>query len=405
MMKEIDANVLIVEDNAINRTLLVKGIQKFVENVDSVSNAKKALMMCHEKYFDMFLLDIHLPIMNGIELAVKIKSSLKYKETPIIFITGSQEVEDMNKCYDAGGVDFVIKPYSMAEVKRRIALHHEMYRNKQKLNVFNQEMESKVKIQADQLISADRLATLGTLSASIAHEINNPLAFISANIQIIEKYWDFLKPIIADHQSKGNSDKDAVRMKYILDELPKSFDGMRNGVKRLSGIASQLKSFVHKGNNKNKIRKEVSVALIIEESIALFKPHLLNKKSLSVKLPSNHITILANPQEIEQVVLNLLINAMHATESKPDAKIKISVDLIKEKVAISILDNGYGVSEEHIDNLFEPFFTTKEKGKGTGLGLSIAKQIIEGHQGELNFKNNSIGAEFTINLPLRSESK
>ncbi|PCJ63378.1 MAG: hypothetical protein COA79_00800 [Planctomycetota bacterium] len=401
----IDANILIVEDNPINRKLLNQGIQRFTRNVDSATNAQSALTMCQNNYYDMLLFDIHLPMMSGIELATKIKGTEKYKETPIIFITGSQDQSEMNQCYDAGGVDFVTKPYSMAEVKRRISLHYEMYVNRIKLKEFSKEMETKVNIQSEQLVSADRLVTLGTLSASISHEINNPLAFISANIQIIEKYWDFLIPIIAKHDENNAEDKNSDRLKYIIEELPKSFEGMRKGVTRLSSIASQLKSFVHKSNDKNKILKKVMVNSMIQEALSLFKPHLLNKDSLKVKLHDEEIELLANAQEIEQVILNLLINAMHATESKADSEIILFCEISDNTFSIIIQDNGTGVPDENIDSLFEPFFTTKEKGKGTGLGLSIAKQIIEKHEGSLNFKNTSIGAEFTINLPLRMENK
>ena len=247
--------------------------------------------------------------------------------------------------------------------------------------------ESALRSTQKELIQSAKLAVLGQLSASISHELNNPLSAIRT---YAENAVLFLERNQLNHVSNN------LKRIGLLTE-------------RMAKISSQLKSFARKPNGELQV---IALQPVIFAAHELLKPQLKAKKvNLTIELPKVTVNVKAEPIQLEQIIVNLLSNALQSMQHSDDKQIiiKLAVQLEdkqgdKEPLAIiKVLDKGTGINEKHLPHLFEPFFTTKES--GLGLGLSISQQIISNMQGSLSAQNRPIaGAEFTITLPLVNDS-
>ena len=268
-----------------------------------------------------------------------------------------------------------------------------------------------------QLIQSEKLNSLGMLSAGIAHEINNPISFVTSNISTAEEYILVLKALIAEYTSlesevklinctenisnhieKINNIKSDENLKYILNDIDTVLSEIKTGAERIKDIIKNLRSFAHidkTAKDKVNINKELEVALKIAYNELKYKC-TVHKQFGDIPLISCY------PGEINQVFLNLIVNAAQAIQTKGT----INICTFKEdnNVVITIEDTGTGISEKDIGKIFDPFFTTKDVGKGTGLGLSVSHGIIEKHKGTIGVESKvNKGTKFTIKLPLNSE--
>ena len=257
-------------------------------------------------------------------------------------------------------------------------------------------MEKIAEDRAQQLIHADRLVTLGTLAAGIAHEINNPLTYISGNAEIIiENFWPEIK-------KKLNISEPTLQEKMILEEMPACLHSIQNGVERVHKIINGLKTFSRKEHN---AKEHFQVGDAIETAITFAKSTISKKVTLNFSNPRIDAELIADRQKIEQVIINLIVNASHASEQNKNPEITLDLSLDGRIAMIVVADNGTGIPAEILKDIWTPFFTTKESGKGTGLGLCINKEIIEEHKGTITASNrkDTTGAQFIICLPLGEE--
>jgi two-component system C4-dicarboxylate transport sensor histidine kinase DctB len=232
----------------------------------------------------------------------------------------------------------------------------------------------------DELIQSAKLAVIGNMSASINHEINQPLTALRRYSQNALSY-----------QERGQEDKTKHNLELII-----------TLVDRLADIVSQFKHFSKKSSG---IATQVYLQDSINAAISIVKHQAQNESvQLRVDLPKNKIFILGDDIRLEQVLINLFNNAIQAMTNEKNKRLDVSVTLIETKVIIAIKDTGPGILASNLDKIFEPFFTTKER-IGLGLGLSISQRIIELMQGLLVVENhNDGGAEFKIVLPLYTRS-
>jgi two-component system C4-dicarboxylate transport sensor histidine kinase DctB len=228
----------------------------------------------------------------------------------------------------------------------------------------------------DELIQSAKLAVIGNMSASINHEINQPLTALRSYSQNALSY-----------QERGQEDKTKHNLELII-----------TLVDRLADIVSQFKHFSKKSSG---IATQVYLQESINAAISIVKHQAQNESvQLRVDLPENKIFILGDDIRLEQVLINLFNNAIQAMTNEKNKRLDVSVTLVETKVIIAIKDTGPGILASNLDKIFEPFFTTKER-IGLGLGLSISQRIIELMQGLLVVENhNDGGAEFKIVLPL-----
>lgn len=298
--------------------------------------------------------------------------------------------------------------------------YEEVMRSLVKSNKILEGANKKLKEQQSQLVQAEKMASLGTLAAGVAHEINNPLAFVNSNIETLEGYIDTLTCLFGvyenlasslgdnipsqiaepDHQihqnlSKIGEMKNTEDLTFIIEDTKDLLLESKDGLNRIKKISMGLKDFSHVGGEDRKIIKINDIA---DEAITLVLKQIENKCTIKTDF-SDISDITANPEEITQVINHLLINASHATQE--EGIIKVSTKEKNGMVFLLVEDNGIGIEPAIIKNIFNPFFTTKPVGKGTGLGLSISHGIIKNHNGRMDVKSVvGKGSRFTLALPL-----
>ena len=268
-------------------------------------------------------------------------------------------------------------------------------------NAFDQLKNAQTK-----LVESEKMASLGVLTAGVAHEINNPVNFISGGIVSLEDNYLDIKELLnmyLDMTKKANGNVEWAEVKALgeeieidslLGEMEQLFNSIKNGVSRTSEIVAGLRNFSRLNENN---KKEVSLEEGINSTLVILNNNLKNRVKV-IKDYGNINKVSCFPGEMNQVFLNIINNAADAIGGEGEIRIKTWQD--KKNAYISISDNGEGMPEEVRSKIFEPFFTTKPVGKGTGLGLSIVYGIIEKHNGELFVESEEgKGTTFKISLP------
>ena len=387
--------VLLVDDEmyalqGYEMQLLGEGITNFI----SCQSGKEALDIVSSQEVSIILLDLRMPGMSGEEVLFVITE--KYPQIPVVIITAVNEVKTAVRCMKSGAYDYIVKPVIMEELAARVKTHVDFYRTRKKMEAFALQMEKLAEERAKQLMHADRLATIGTLFAGLAHEIKNPATFITGNIQTLERFWPIIKEVLTGSLDRHEDKK--AQIQFISSEFPKALDGAKDGVVRIRKVIDSLKAFSHKGSQEKTpfvVQKSIATALL------LCRKMLESRVTVEEELLEEDVYVLGDAQQIEQVLVNLFVNASDAMEGQKDARIIIQMEKDDTHVRIFIKDNGPGIPEEQFGEIWEPFFTTKPAGKGTGLGLSLCRTMIEGHQGTLEADRPPEGGLcFMITLPI-----
>jgi len=268
-----------------------------------------------------------------------------------------------------------------------------------------------LKSTQSKLVESEKMASLGQLTAGIAHEINNPINFVKANIDSLKLDIDDLKSILAAyHEVQAESAEEKLQhaqklaeeldLNFLLMEIDKLIEDIKEGAIRTSDIVSGLRNFSRLDEDAFKF---VDINKGIDSTLTLLNSQLRDKVKVH-KDYSELELVECLPGKINQVLMNILTNSIQAIPERGDIFIKTEQN--KEKVYISIKDTGTGMTDEVKNKIFEPFFTTKDVGEGTGLGLSISYGIIERHGGEITVNSTpSIGTEFIVSLPITQLSQ
>ncbi|MCX6141036.1 MAG: ATP-binding protein [Candidatus Kapabacteria bacterium] len=240
------------------------------------------------------------------------------------------------------------------------------------------------------LVESEKMASLGQLTAGIAHEINNPVNFIASSIGPLRRD-------LVEYEALGGKGADAEELRTEIFEL---LNGIETGARRTSDIVKSLRTFSRLDEGSI---KEADLVVGIESTLTLLGGRI--KGHFEIVRDYQEIPLVeCRPGEINQVIMNILTNAMDALEFTEHPMISIGVRSAgPDGVQITIADNGTGIPEPLLSKLFDPFVTTKDVGKGTGLGLSISYGIIERHRGKIDVKNHG-GAVFTITLPVHHDT-
>ncbi|ELR63552.1 hypothetical protein C942_03568 [Photobacterium marinum] len=239
-----------------------------------------------------------------------------------------------------------------------------------------------LKIAQDQLIHSAKMASMGEITAGLAHEINQPLGAIQLNAELIQ--------VIATEEENINPE-----------ELAEIYNKIHRQINRIKRIVQHLKTFSR--DDKVVEFNETDVVGLIEDSLVLFLQRFrLNKikliKDISLDMPK----VECNRIQIEQVLTNLLTNAEHAVANSVEKVIQLRAYSKDGYIAIDVEDNGCGIPDEHLNKIFDPFFTTKQVGEGTGLGMSISYGIVQSHKGKLTVRSKlNKGTIFTLLLPIK----
>jgi len=397
--------ILIAEDDAPSRILLTRKLSAWGHEVVAADNGNQAWVAVGKESPDIAILDWMMPGQDGISLCQNIRNAEDLPYIYIIILTAKGRDQDILAGFNAGADDFMVKPFDRDILRSRVSVGARVISYDKQLTEKNEqlrqrscELEKLAQERSKQLVHAERMATVGLLSAGIAHEINNPTAFISGNIQTLEKFWQDIEPVL---QPGGDDDQSlSDKIEFILEEMPSTINGIRNGVERISKIVNGLKAFCRKDHGN---RTVCDVNTCIEQSLELccnaLKYHVTVVKKQTPNLPP----VQADSQQIEQVLVNLFTNAVDAI-GEQEGTLTIETKATHDTVSILVGDSGSGIPEDKLDDIWQPFFTTKPVGSGTGLGLSTVLGIIENHEGRIEVANRPTGGVlFTIRLPAFSE--
>lgn len=423
--------ILVIDDSPTNLEILHDvlggaGFEVLVE-MDGISGIEQV----ESNPPDLILLDVMMPKIDGFETCRRLQANPSTKHIPIIFITALTEAEEKVKGLKLGAVDYITKPFEQNEVLARINLHLklrqlniELDKQKQELEIrvqertleLSQAVEELKKTQL-QLVQTEKISSLGQLVAGVAHEVNNPIGFISTNLHYANQYIeDLLKLVQLFQKSCSNpgieveEQIEIMDLQHIQKDLPKLMSSMKLGTDTIKGIMQSLRNFSRTdGENK----KFVDIHEGIEATLMILQHRLkAYPKRAAIQVIKDYSIlpkIKCYPGQLNQVFMNLLANAIEVLEESiidsdnmiTNPQIRIATTIDKHQVTVKISDNGKGMSESIRSDIFQAFFTTKPEGKGTGLGLSISYQIItENHGGNLEcISSPGKGTEFLIQIP------
>jgi len=256
--------------------------------------------------------------------------------------------------------------------------------------------------QRQQLLQAEKMATLGILVSGVAHEINNPNNFILLNARIFAKAWNDVAPILqAYYRDHGDFVISGMAFTQAYQQIGELIDGILEGSGRIEKIVKNLKDYARQ--DRGDLDQSFSINSVIEAAVMIMQP-LIRKSTqhFSTHLGRNLPAVRGNFQQLEQVIINLISNACQAL-SDPRGAIRIDslVEPHRRRLLVRITDQGLGIAAEDLKHVLDPFFTTKREMGGTGLGLSISYNIIKRHGGELQFESRlGRGTTVCMELPL-----
>jgi len=356
--------------------------------------------------FDIALFDPALPDGRGDE-GVPLLCA-RFPALPVIVLPGGDDRQQASRMLQLGAQDYLNKSQltaaGLVDAIRHAIERHRLIVEQRRISAELERACAELKSAQSQMLQREKMASIGQLAAGVAHEINNPVGFIKSNLNTLKRYLDRIGQFIGvqDEVLSGGGDpsrlaeiRRQLKVDHCLADAVDLLDESQEGVERVQGIVRNLKSFSRVDD------QELAPADLnecLENTINIVWNELKYKAKLTRdygELPS----LRCYPQQLNQVFMNLLVNAAHAIREQGEIEVSTRNELSRLKV--SIRDTGSGIAPEVLPRIFEPFFTTKPVGKGTGLGLSIAYDIVKKHGGELNVETvPGQGTTFSIHLPL-----
>ncbi len=393
--------VLLADDDPTIRFLLDNPIRNWGYELILAENGTAALDILNDSSPPpIALLDWVMPGADGIEVCRRIKSDDARPFTYVILLTSKSEKKDVVAGLDAGADDYLTKPLNIEELRSRLAVAARMIAYDQRLNRYARELESLADERARQLVHADRLATLGTLSASIIHEINNPVAFISTNMQLFERYWKILEPIVAAEEDRGGENTETLRT--VLGDMPRLVRGAREGIARIGVLLERLKNFSRRDTARPLARCAVNDA--VTSALAMCHNRIKYDVKIERHLAAPSPTAPIRDLRLEQILINLFLNSADAMAGRPDQRLTVETATSPGGGAcLRVRNNGPTIPPGELPKIWEPFYTTKEEQGGTGLGLFICRQIAEEVGGRIDAENLGGGVCFTVTFPAAPE--
>ncbi len=287
--------------------------------------------------------------------------------------------------------------------------HQLLTESEKKYKELSEHLEERVDCQLKQiedsqrqLYEAEKMASVGQLAAGVAHEINNPIGFISSNLNAAKEYIDDLYTLFEKFQAvpelSSRCDYDPQEVQEIFTDFNSLLLESSDGAKRVSTIVSDLKAF---SNIDQSELASICLSESIEQVARVFLTSVGNRVNLKTDIATLHKT-LCKPAHINQLLLNLLHNAAEAVTD--DQEIILGCRMEGEKISLTVEDKGIGMDEETLKKAFEPFYTTHEVGAGTGLGLTVSRDIVKAHGGEIIVTSQiNQGTKVKILLPVNTE--
>ena len=413
------SKILVVDDQKENVLILIEALGDEFAVVAARSGEKAIAMAMAAPHPDLIILDVVMPGMDGYEVCRRLKANPLTSNIPVLFVTSLRDDDDEKRGLELGAVDYIIKPIRPELVKVRVRSQINLIQHQLQLQALNEHLEKRINEEVAKnrekdiiLLHADKMSSIGQLAAGVAHEINNPVAFVASNLvtlkSYVEAFSEFFRSV--EHLIKIDGSDERQRLfgeavenqdiMYILSDVDSLIAESSEGADRVKRIVLDLRNFARMDDDgfewsdlNDSIRSTVN---LVRNEI---------KYDSELRLQLGEIPqVSCSRHQISQVILNLLVNAAHSI--KKQGSITVTTTQVGDYVLLSVGDNGCGMSEEVQKRIFEPFYTTKEVGKGTGLGLSISYGIIQKHHGEILVESEpGVGTTFTVKLPIHSDKE
>jgi two-component system NtrC family sensor kinase len=390
--------VLAVDDVEANLIAVRAVLEDMDCEVVFAKSGNDALRQLLRRQFAVLLLDVQMPGMDGYEVAHHARKNPSTRDVPIIFLTAANNSEGMVlRGYGSGAVDFLFKPLNPSVLRGKVRVFLELHAAHQKvadakavLERRNAELKaaySELQTTHAQLVQSAKMASLGELVAGVAHEINNPLAFVLSHLDTVRRSLGALEPELP----AGLSESGAQLWQRANDRLRE----VAPGLERIRELVVKLRTFSRLDEGE---LKHVNVQDCVESVLTIMGHRL--KESVRVE------TQFGPPEDLDcyasllnQAIMNLVSNAIDAMDGA--GTLRISTGLEGSQYCIAVTDTGPGIPAELRERVLEPFFTTKGVGQGTGLGLSITYSIVRKHGGALELLDaEGGGTRAVIRIPL-----
>jgi signal transduction histidine kinase len=373
------ARILIVDDEPANVRLLERLLATAgYTHIERTTDSRSVLDLYRSFRPDLLLLDLMMPHLDGVAVLEQLRGEVPATAyVPVLVLTADATLEAKRRALTAGARDFLTKPFEQFEVLLRIQNLLETRRLHLDLEQHNHALEATVRERTERLLQSEKVATMGSLLAGVAHELNNPLAVVHGQAQLLRE--TSVDPGVARRAQKiGDA---AIRCVRIV------------------------KNFLALARQRPPERAYTALDDVVKGAAELLSYEMrADSVTVALDLAPTVPVMWADPHQLHQVLVNLIANAHHAMRGHPQPR-RLSVitryDATRERVRIEVADTGPGMTADVRARVFEAFFTTKPLGEGTGLGLSLCRNIIEEHGGTLEVESEpGRGATFVMDLPV-----
>jgi len=407
-----DRRILIVDDEAPIRNLFADWLSESFE-CHTAASADEALAILAGETYALVISDMMMPGRNGVELLREIKS--RYPETAVIMISGVDRPQRVRDALRVGAFDYLIKPCELdvltLSVERaierrslqRTATGYKAHLENQNIELANSKTELE-RLQA-QLVHTEKMASLGQLSAGIAHELNNPAGFVYGNMDILRDYLLDLERLFNAYDKVDlpgdaavliDALKTEINYEKVMGDLASIISDCREGAQRICDVVKNLRLFSRLDEAE---LKQIDIHEGLDSTIRLLSRYYSAGDVVLRRDYADLPLVNCYAGQLSQVWINLLVNAAQAVRGQGEVSISTRID--GDWISVAISDNGPGIPEDQLSRIFDPFFTTKPVGEGTGLGLSISYGIIERHGGAITVKSEvGAGTTFTVKIPI-----
>ncbi len=420
--------LLVVDDYAFFRTRWKICLERHGYCVHTAGNGAEAIAQASAIEPLAILLDVHMPDMDGYEVCLAIKAESRLSDIPVIFVTSEGETAKKVQGFETGGVDYIAKTAHESELVARVRTHvriaslqrelrdrrNELERQLIEIREYaarEQEMTNRIQEQQSQLLAADKMAAIGKLAAGMAHEINNPIGFVSSNLNSLCRYIDDVKAmfsvyddfvaacanenLLTERVAMVRGAREEKDIAFIVDDVGELLRDSIEGTERVRKIVADMRAFSHvdgPGADEAVLNDILDRALTVAWNELKHKAEIVREYA---ELPA----VQCDGAKLGQVFLNLLINASQAIEGRGVITLRTGFD--DRRVWVEVSDTGCGIAPENLTKIFDPFFTTKDVGEGTGLGLHLSMGIVQAHGGQIVAESDlGAGATLRVELPL-----
>jgi signal transduction histidine kinase len=406
---------LIAEDDPVSRRLLQTYLERWGYEVVSAGNGAEAWALFQAGEFPLVITDWMMPELDGVDLIRRIREGSRSGYVFILLLTARSQKEDLVAGMEAGADDFVTKPFDRDELRVRLRAGERILGLEQTLVEQNRALRE---AQAA-LVQSEKLASLGQLAAGVAHEINNPVAYVTNNLVVLQRdipaalalldRYRQGRDALAQHAPELSAEtariEEEIDLPYIRENVSRQLEKSLEGLQRVRDIVRNLRDFARLDEAEF---KEADLNAALESTLEILR-YELKKKEIRLETRFQPLPPLpCQPGKINQVFLNLLANGVQACDTGGVITLRTRAEpeaAAASAVVVEVEDNGCGIPPEQLPRIFDPFFTTKPVGQGTGLGLSVSYGIIRDHGGTIDVESEpGRGSLFRVRLPLKGSA-